>query len=223
MVLVAVCGREQGATLPPETIPVVTYGGVTMSFLRIESGIESFITGGSASRVSVFWFALRESELPPNGANDLIVNWAALAGTNWGFRSEWYLLGNADQGPITRWISRLATTSGTQPLNGVLNTGGVSDAIYVAGMNVITSGSFQITIDGVGIVEDADAVVGSLGRVTFGHDLSAASVGFISYSLAFTNGNNVAAVALRIAEFFPTDGQARLTQGPASLVTLDAL
>jgi hypothetical protein len=208
MVLVAVCGREQKTPIPPETIPVVTYGGVAMELMVRDNLAQSFITGGAASRVSVFWFCLREAQLPPNGANDLIVDWSALSGTNWGFRYELYELANLDQSPKVRGFTRLATTLGTQPLPGTFPGGGVSDALLIAGSNANSAGSFQITIDGVGITEDFDATYGN-GRACAGTDLVAGAVAPISFSLAFTNGNNVATVALRLAEFFaPTSGAA---------------
>ncbi len=229
--MVVAIGTESFATAPPPVVnPTVTWGSVPLSPLRREDGTEAAFTilsSATFSRMGIHFFALREAQFAGLLSTTLEARWDGVAGLIWNFQAAYWLLSDCDQAPIIRDFRTFSTNSGgLTSLGGSTNPGGAADAVLVAGINNGSAGSIQITIDGVGITEDFDnSFATASARFAGGKDMTAAAVPGIPFSMAYTLPANQGAIitGVRLAEHFPPDGQSAITQGPASLVTLDAL
>lgn len=230
LALVGARAQNSPGPAPAETLPTVTYAGIPMGFMpRPTDGAGSFLTATSATiRMSCLWYCLRESELPANGAHDLVVDWPGIASaSNWQIRGGAVQYAGLDQQLRIRDHRRLSSGAGTS-LGGSTLSGGTSDAIVVGTVNATTLGNIAITIDGVGVTEDFEMVIGaSGGRVAMGSDLSAGALTGIPFLSTYTNGGNAVTIGLRLAEFFsPTPGARSVVDSAPfgqSVVTADTI
>jgi hypothetical protein len=194
---------------PPEALPNVTYGGVPMGFLQGIDGTQSFLSNALASpptRAYGLLYALRESQLPPNGANNLIVDWPGLSGSlNWGFRGTTWTLGNCDQRSPVRDVQVRERTIAS-PNDLVTRPGGTSDALILGATHATSSGVGDFTINGGGVTEDVNIGIGGVGRCVGFAQAAAGSLAGITAAFTYSVVSQNVLVVARLAEFFPPIG-----------------
>jgi hypothetical protein len=203
----------------------VTYGGVPLALVtdgtNVASSIQPPPTTGTT--IAVFWYVLREAQLPANGPNNLVVNFDAASSE--GFVVGWWILENCLQAAEVRSVANNRTTSpaGLTSLTATLAFGALSDACLCVGCNDTASGTIQITIGGVGLTEDFDVAMASA-RGAAGTDLTAPSLGTVACTMTYTlAGTQRAAIsAIRLEEFSIPGGEVVLIDEPAGSVELEA-
>lgn len=98
------------------------------------------------------WYVLRESELPPNGANNLVVSYP-LSVT---FVVGWWILEGCSQGDLRSSATdgfSLTTTTGQTSMT-VSLPGIAGDAIFGSAIKRVLNGSLDMLIDGIALTED---------------------------------------------------------------------
>lgn len=230
------CGWDASqGTGPTDIIPAITYNGVAAPFLSREpdGSFESYRIQspiGFSSRQGVAWYGLREAELAAlsGGLMPLTAAWDPSAFCiTWQFCFGYFFLGNCNQNERVRNFSRSNTTAAvTTRINTPTTGGGVSDATLVAVVNNTSAGTIQITINAAPLVEDFDVnFAATVARFAAANVMSYGILGAGNSEATFTLPANpsVISVSVRIAEFFPVNGQVSLYDGFGSLITLDAL
>jgi hypothetical protein len=168
--------------------------------------------------VAVLWYELRESQLPANGANNLIVPFVGTGGGQWLMVAGAWILEGCDQSANVRSVAN-ATTDTPQnltSLTAIVGMGEPSDAVLVAGANDNSAGTIQITIGGVALTEDFDIDQGGSARAAAGTDLTAPSTGPVGCTMAYTTSSTQRAAmsAIRLQAFqLPAPGRVTLTDG----------
>jgi len=224
--VVYIAARDVNASggAPAETQPTVTYGGVTME-LMVRSGdaAQSFLSVASGSgRTYGMLFYLRESQLPANGAQNLVISWPGLSGSSqWAFRAMSWQFANCDQGATVRDHRRFSNT-GASPVGGSLQPGGTSDAILVGSTNGAASGTTEVEIAGAPQVEDINTTVGAVARISAAKQLAAGVVVTILTQMLYSVASGGAVlIAARLAEFFVPQGSVELADEPAGSAFLE--
>lgn len=206
--LAFVAGVDVGASSPPpEALPaVVTYGGVPMEFLRGPSGVQSFrsTTSGTFRTYGLLYY-LRESQLPPNGANDMDVSWPGLSGSSWGFRGMTWELGNVDQAVPVRDV-QVRESSFASPTDAPTAPGGTSDALILGATLGTPAGTTDLTVNGGAVVEDMNVAIGGVGRTCAVAQAAAGSLAGLRAAFTYTTTAGNVLIAARLSEFFAPVG-----------------
>lgn len=214
LVGIAVDSGTNGADAPSS----VTYGGVALSLVTdgvTQATRREAASLGSLNAVSVHWYALREAQLPSNGANNLVVTFPNTVNCVIGW---WILEGCSQAANVVSVATNGTNVSGSfTTLVALLGPGALSDAVFCLGVNNSSSGTIQITIGGIGLTEDFDVdLTTNAARGAAGTDLTAPSIGVLPCDMTYTlaAAQRAAFCAIRIAQFDLPSGSATLEVDP---------
>lgn len=171
MFLVAVMAEWTGFDPVVVTgVPVITLGGVNVPRLSdgTFAGAVAIPTSSSASRVGVFWYAMRELDYPGAGNQQLALAWPAVNGTNWTICTHWWQLRGVAQPPLPLpaasvqnfWFGFSVSTAATV-VSGTRPAGLADDAVFWSAIKKGVNGTLVAQLDGVTNATEFLDVVGA--------------------------------------------------------------
>ncbi len=206
---VLVCALSDCFSNPEAGIPTgpVTYGGIAMSLVtdgvNVAQAVRSALNFPSGTNIAALWYELREAQLPPNGAQNVVVPFTGTGSGLWSMMvGAWVLEGCAQDVNVRSVANATANASLSTAIGAILAQGETTDAIFMCGVNDTITGTITPTIGQLAPVTDFELAIGSTARGVGASDLAAPSFGPVGCAMTYTVAatGRTALSAIRLAQ-----------------------